>query len=95
VSAVRNLREGGHPGRLLRRTADGAVETVLGGLAFADGVALSPSGDAVLVAESATRRICRVATDGEGAGRLVVRAPERLKPGPRRSVRVLALTEDA
>jgi sugar lactone lactonase YvrE len=129
-------------GRLLRRTADGAVETVLGGLAFANGVALSPSGDAVLVAESATRRICRVATDGEGAGsvsawvedlpghpdnmslgsdglvwvtlaapadptlrvlqrgpdllrRLVVRAPERLKPGPRRSVRVMALTEDA
>ncbi len=47
-------------GRLLRRTPAGDVETVLGSLAYANGVALTPAEDAVLVAETATRRICRV-----------------------------------
>ncbi len=129
-------------GRLLRRAPDGAVETVVGGLAYANGVALTPSGDAVLVAETATRRICRVAlrdgepgpvttwvadlpghpdnialgSDGlvwvtvasptdrvlrllqrgpEALRRLALRAPERLKPEPKRTARVLALREDA
>lgn len=54
-------------GRLLRRDPDGRVQVVVDGLAFANGVALSPSGDAVLVAETATRRIRRVPVSGVGA----------------------------
>lgn len=129
-------------GRLLRRTPRGEVETVVGALAFANGVTLAPTQDAVLVAETATRRICRVAlrdgepgevtawvedlpghpdnlalgSDGlvwvalassppdpvlralqrgpEALRRLAVRVPEPLKPGPRRTARVLALAED-
>jgi sugar lactone lactonase YvrE len=129
-------------GRLLRRTPDGEVETVVGALAFANGVSLTPAQDAVLVAETATRRIRRVAlpegqpgevtawvedlpghpdnlalgSDGlvwvalassppdptlrvlqrgpEALRRLAVRVPERLKPEPRRTARVLALADD-
>lgn len=128
-------------GRLLRRTPDGRVETVVGALAFANGVTLTAAGDAVLVAETATRRVCRVALHGaepgevstwvddlpghpdnialgsdglvwvtlaspadrtlrllqrgpEGLRRLALRAPERLKPEPKRTARVLALEQD-
>ncbi|WP_435199159.1 SMP-30/gluconolactonase/LRE family protein [Janibacter sp. GS2] len=47
-------------GRLLRRAVDGTVTTVLEGLAFANGVALLADESAVLVAETALRRIRRV-----------------------------------
>lgn len=47
-------------GRLLRRDVDGTVTTVLDGLAFANGVALLADESAVLVAETALRRIRRV-----------------------------------
>lgn len=47
-------------GRLLRRDPSGAVETVLDGLAFANGVALAADGSAVYVAETALRRVRRV-----------------------------------
>ena len=47
-------------GRLLRRDVDGSVTTVLDGLAFANGVALLADESAVLVAETALRRIRRV-----------------------------------
>lgn len=47
-------------GRLLRRAPDGTVTTVLDGLAFANGVALLADESAVLVAETALRRIRRV-----------------------------------
>ena len=125
-------------GRLLRRGPDGAVSTVLDGLCFANGVALLPDEAGVLVAETGTCRIRRVALDGTTAGaattwveglpghpdnialgsdglvwvtvasptdpvlsvlqrsprqvRAVVRRlPDRLKPAPRRTARVLAL----
>jgi sugar lactone lactonase YvrE len=125
-------------GRLLRRTPDGTVETVLDGLAYANGVALTAGADAVLVAETGTRTIRRVGlvdgrpgestmfaqhlpgypdnialgSDGliwvtiasptdralsmlqrspRAVRGLVRRAPDRLKPDPKRSARVLAL----
>ena len=125
-------------GRLLRRTPDGGVDTVLDGLAYANGVALTADADAVLVAETGTGTIRRVAlVDGEpgetsmfastlpghpdnialgtdgliwvtiaspsdktlallqrsprAVRGLVRRAPERLKPDPKHTARVLAL----
>jgi hypothetical protein len=51
-------------GRLLRRSADGTVETVLDGVAFANGVALTEDGSQVWVAELALRRIRRLTHDG-------------------------------
>lgn len=125
-------------GRLIRRTADGRVDTVLDGLAYANGVALTAEADAVLVAETGTRTIRRVdLVDGEpgestmfaerlpghpdnialgsdgliwvtiasptdtalaliqrsprAVRGLVRRAPERLKPDPKHTARVLAL----
>ena len=53
-------------GRLLRRNPDGAVDTVLDGLAFANGVALLPDASAVLVAETGTRTIRRVQLSADG-----------------------------
>lgn len=130
-------------GRLFRRTADGGVTTVLDRLCFANGVALTAEGDAVLVAETGTRTITRVALGADGSPRasttwvedlpghpdnialgsdglvwvtvssptdralgllqrsprtvrsLVRRAPERLKPRPKRTARVMALDSDA
>ncbi|MGL5928124.1 MAG: SMP-30/gluconolactonase/LRE family protein, partial [Dermatophilaceae bacterium] len=55
-------------GRLLRRTTDGAVEPVLDGLAFANGVALTSAEDAVLVAETGTCRIRRLSLTGGRPG---------------------------
>jgi len=55
-------------GRLLRRDVDGTVTTVLDRLAFANGVALLPDERGVLVAETGTCRIRRVALSGNAAG---------------------------
>jgi sugar lactone lactonase YvrE len=55
-------------GRLLRRYPDGAVEVVLDGLEFANGVALSATGDFVLVAETGAYRIRRLWLRGDKAG---------------------------
>ncbi len=52
---VQNTRTG----RLLRRDPDGSVSVVLDGLAFANGVALSRSGDFVCVAETGARTVVR------------------------------------
>ncbi|GIL35803.1 SMP-30/gluconolactonase/LRE family protein [Phycicoccus sp. DTK01] len=129
-------------GRLLRRTPDGAVTTVVDGLAFANGVALLPDERAVLVAETGTCRIRRVPLHGGEPGEvttwvedlpghpdnialgsdglvwvtvasptdpvlgvlqrspravrgLVRRLPDRVKPAPRRTARVLALDDTA
>jgi sugar lactone lactonase YvrE len=46
-------------GRLLRRDPDGTVTTVLDGLAFANGVALSAAEDFVCVAETGARTVVR------------------------------------
>ncbi|WP_338748072.1 SMP-30/gluconolactonase/LRE family protein [Janibacter alittae] len=59
-----DLIEHTRSGRLLRRAVDGTVTTVLDGLAFANGVALLPDESAVLVAETALRRIRRVELSG-------------------------------
>ena len=55
-------------GRLLRLRADGEVEVVLEGLAFANGVALSRAEDFVAVAETAARTVVRHWITGEMAG---------------------------
>ena len=56
-------------GRLLRRSPDGEVTTVLDRLCFANGVALTAEMDAVLVAETGTRTIRRVALGADGSPR--------------------------
>jgi sugar lactone lactonase YvrE len=56
-------------GRLLRRTPDGVVSTVLDGLAFANGVALSAAEDFVCVAETAARTVVRHWISGPDKGR--------------------------
>lgn len=61
---VRNTRTG----RLLRRTPDGVVTTVLDGLAFANGVALSAAEDFVCVAETGARTVVRHWISGPNKG---------------------------
>ncbi|WP_370249930.1 SMP-30/gluconolactonase/LRE family protein [Nocardioides sp.] len=61
---VQNTRTG----RLLRRAPDGEVSVVLDGLAFANGVALSSSGDFVAVAETGARTVVRHWISGPNAG---------------------------
>lgn len=51
-------------GRLLRRSPDGEVTTLLDGLAFANGVSLTADGEQVWVAETALSRIRRLTVDG-------------------------------
>lgn len=51
-------------GRLLRRSPDGTVTTLLDGLAFANGVALTADGEQVCVAETALARVQRMTMDG-------------------------------
>jgi sugar lactone lactonase YvrE len=51
-------------GRLLRRMPTGAVDVLLEGLAFANGVALTADESAVLVAETAARTVVRHRLDG-------------------------------
>lgn len=55
-------------GRLLRRDPDGTLDEVLVGLTFASGVALSPDGDAVLVAATGDYALHRVEVGGERGG---------------------------
>lgn len=61
---VRNTRTG----RLLRRDPDGTVTTVLTGLAFANGVALSTAEDFVCVAETGARTVVRYWISGPNKG---------------------------
>jgi sugar lactone lactonase YvrE len=56
-------------GRLLRRAPDGEVTELLGGLEFANGVALAPDESWVAVAETAICRLQRVWLTGNDAGR--------------------------
>jgi sugar lactone lactonase YvrE len=55
-------------GRLVRLDADGTVEVVLDGLAFANGVALAPDASYVAVAETRGRTVVRHWITGERAG---------------------------
>ncbi|MGY2085858.1 SMP-30/gluconolactonase/LRE family protein [Blastococcus sp. SYSU DS0539] len=55
-------------GRLFRRTPDGAVTELLGGLEFANGVALAADGSWVAVAETGAARVRRVWLTGARAG---------------------------
>lgn len=55
-------------GRLLRRDPDGAVETLLDGLSFANGVALSRDRSFVAVAETRARTVLRYWVSGPRAG---------------------------
>src|SRR2546421_339411 len=55
-------------GRLLRRDPGGAVEVVLDGLEFANGVALSADEDFVVVAETGAYRLRRAWLRGDPAG---------------------------
>lgn len=55
-------------GRLLRRTPDGAVDVLLDGLAFANGVALAADESFVVVAETAARTLVRYWLTGPDAG---------------------------
>ena len=57
-----------HTGRLLRRDPEGTITTVLDGLAFANGVALSAAEDFVCVAETAGRTVVRLWLSGPRAG---------------------------
>ena len=60
-------------GRLLRRAPDGTVTELLGGLEFANGVALAADGSYVAVAETGACRVHRVWLTG-GAGRGAARS---------------------
>jgi sugar lactone lactonase YvrE len=55
-------------GRLLRRDPDGTLTEVLGGLEFANGVALAGDGSYVAVAETGARRVRRLWLTGAQAG---------------------------
>jgi len=55
-------------GRLLRRSPGGALEVLLDGLAFANGVALPADESFVAVAETATRAVVRLWLTGPNAG---------------------------
>lgn len=57
-------------GRLLRRTPDGEVTTLVDGLGFANGVALSADGEQVWVAETGLARIRRLDHHGQELDRI-------------------------
>ncbi|MBT0566408.1 SMP-30/gluconolactonase/LRE family protein [Williamsia sp. CHRR-6] len=64
-----DLLEHSGTGRLWRRTPDGTVSVLRDGLDFANGVAFTPSRDALIVAETAGYRISRFQLTGPDAGR--------------------------
>ena len=63
-----DLLEHSCTGRLLRWSPDGTTEVLLGGLAFANGVALAADESHVLIAETAAYRIRRLWLSGPRAG---------------------------
>jgi len=63
-----DIMEHSGTGRLLRRDPDGSVSVVLGGLQFANGVAIAPDGSWVVVAQTGAYRLDRVWTSGDRAG---------------------------
>jgi sugar lactone lactonase YvrE len=83
-----DLLEHSGTGRLLRRDPGGAVEVLLDGLQFANGVALAADGSFVAVAETGAYRLTRLWLQGERAGRTDLLAdnlpgfPDNLSTGP-------------
>jgi sugar lactone lactonase YvrE len=83
-----DLLEHSGTGRLLRRDPDGAVEVLLDGLQFANGVALAADESFVAVAETGAYRLTRLWLTGGGAGRTDVLVgnlpgfPDNLSCGP-------------
>ena len=75
-------------GRLFRRYSDGALEVLLSGLSFANGVALSSDQQAVFVAETGEYRIRKYRLSGPDAGSTAIFAdnlpgiPDNLTLGP-------------
>lgn len=63
-----DLLEHSCTGRLLRRAPDGAVTTLLDGLAFANGLVLAPDASHLLFAETGGYRISRYRLTGPRAG---------------------------
>ena len=63
-----DLAEHSGTGRLIRRDPDGATEVLLGGLQFANGVALAPDESFVAVAETGAYCLRRVWLSGGRAG---------------------------
>lgn len=63
-----DLMEHSGTGRLLRRHVDGTVDVLAGGLQFPNGVALTPSGEAVVVAEMGSFALTRLWLSGPRAG---------------------------
>jgi sugar lactone lactonase YvrE len=61
-------------GRLLRRDPDGTVETIAGGMHFANGVALAADESYVVVAQTGAYRLDKIALTGEGQGRTEILA---------------------
>ncbi|WP_245722189.1 SMP-30/gluconolactonase/LRE family protein [Nocardia crassostreae] len=55
-------------GRLFRRHPDGAIETLVDNLDFANGVVLAPDGSCLVVAETAAYRLTRYWLTGPNAG---------------------------
>ena len=66
--STKDLVEGQKTGRLFRRNTDGSVDTLLADILFANGVALSPDEDFVLVNSTGNYCIHRVWLKGEKAG---------------------------
>jgi sugar lactone lactonase YvrE len=83
-----DLLEHSGTGRLLRRDPGGAVEVLLDGLQFANGVALSADESFVAVAETGAYRLTKLWLTGERAGRTNLLAdnlpgfPDNLSTGP-------------
>jgi sugar lactone lactonase YvrE len=82
-----DLVEHSGTGRLFRRDTNGAVETVLDGLHFPNGVALDPQGRFLLVAETGMYRILRLELTGDRQGQTQIFAdvpgfPDNLATGP-------------
>ena len=62
-------------GRVLRRSPDGRVDVLHTGLHFANGIALSPDGSFLVVAESGSRALTRVGLDEHRIDTLAANLP--------------------
>lgn len=82
-----DLLEHSGTGRLLRRDPDGSVTTLIDGLHFPNGVALTDDGSALMLAETGLHRIVRIPLGGTHQGLIedfaqVPGFPDNLSLGP-------------